>query len=187
LVFDETDKFPEKRADVYKDAIEALLQKWDKTRGIDRDKFYRNLSVKVKRGLLSWLAFYYNNGSIFIGQDDLSRRIEKYFQILFSKKHSNNSVYRGEFIEGTNMLREIEAQHGILVERAHRIYSFSHFTFQEYFTAQYTVDNADDGVPESLFSHFKDNRWREVFLLTASLLPNADSFLIASCKEQTIS
>jgi hypothetical protein len=177
LVFDETDQFPAKQVDVYKDVIDALLQRWDKTKGIERDKFYRALSIKVKRNLLSWLAFYYfNSGTIFIDQDDLSKQIENYFQIQFLKENPKKSAHIAESIEGLNVLKEIEAQHGILVERAHRIYSFSHFTFQEYFAAQYIADRADDRIFEGLFSHFNDHRWREVFLFTTSLLPNADSF-----------
>ena len=34
------------------------------------------------------------------------------------------------------ILKSIEAQHGLLVERAKSFYSFSHLTFQEYFTAK---------------------------------------------------
>ena len=38
------------------------------------------------------------------------------------------------------VLKAIEAQHGIFSQRAQRIYSFAHLTFQEYFTAQYIAD-----------------------------------------------
>jgi len=70
-------------------------------------------------------------------------------------------------------LRAIEAQHSLLVERAAGIYSFSHLTLQEYFTAWYIKEN---GRIPSLMSRLTDNRWREVFLMTASLLANADEF-----------
>jgi len=43
------------------------------------------------------------------------------------------------------VLKSIEAQHGLLVERA-EIYSFSHLTFQEYFTARNFVANSDPQV-----------------------------------------
>jgi predicted NACHT family NTPase len=39
------------------------------------------------------------------------------------------------------MLKAIEAQHGILIERARGIFSFSYLAFQEYFTARKIAAN----------------------------------------------
>jgi predicted NACHT family NTPase len=72
------------------------------------------------------------------------------------------------------VLKAIEAQHGLLVERARGIYSFSHLTFQEYFTARYFVESSDSQALENLSSHITGKRWREVFLLTTEMLPNAE-------------
>ncbi len=52
------------------------------------------------------------------------------------------------------------------------IYSFSHLTFQEYYTAQ-VAENAKLSKLERLTTHLSDRRWREVFLMTASLLHEA--------------
>lgn len=71
------------------------------------------------------------------------------------------------------VLRSIEAQHGLLVERARGIYSFSHLTFQEYFTAKHFVDSSGSQALENLANHITESRWREVFLLTAEMMPNA--------------
>src|SRR5207237_705926 len=50
-------------------------------------------------------------------------------------------------------------------------------TFQEYFTAKYIIDNATRGTLGHLVNaHLTDNRWREVFILVAELLENADHF-----------
>jgi hypothetical protein len=87
-----------------------------------------------------------------------------------------------DIIDGTAILKSIEAQHSILVERAQGIYSFSHLTFQEYLTARYLTENRNE---ESIFSlisrHLTDQRWREIFLLTASLLNDADYFVTSMC------
>ncbi|MEM7128610.1 MAG: hypothetical protein AAF702_19915 [Chloroflexota bacterium] len=55
-------------------------------------------------------------------------------------------------------------------------YSFSHLTLHEYFTAQYIVNN--EGAVKNLLSekYVTDDSWNEVYLLTASLLDNADDF-----------
>ncbi|NEQ88152.1 MAG: histidine kinase, partial [Moorea sp. SIO2I5] len=68
-------------------------------------------------------------------------------------------------------------QHGLLVERARRIYSFSHLTFQEYFTARAIVIGTGMSLSQ-LVQHLQDKRWREVFLLTAQMLPDADELLL---------
>ena len=48
------------------------------------------------------------------------------------------------------VLKALEAQHGLLVERARGIYSFSHLTFQEYFTAREVVNNSAAQALEKL-------------------------------------
>ena len=45
-------------------------------------------------------------------------------------------------IDAEAVLQEIIAQHGIFAQQAHRLFSFSHLTFQEYYAARYIVDNA---------------------------------------------
>jgi predicted NACHT family NTPase len=80
------------------------------------------------------------------------------------------------------VLKSIEAQHGLLVERARGIYSFSHLTFHEYFTARKIVTNcnphtADDPMLQKLVSHLTEKCWREVFLLVIGILYSADTLL----------
>jgi predicted NACHT family NTPase len=79
------------------------------------------------------------------------------------------------------MLKAIEAQHGILIERARGIFSFSYLAFQEYFTARKIVAShnlrALEQALEGLVSHITDPHWREVFLLTVAMLRNADSLV----------
>ena len=77
-------------------------------------------------------------------------------------------------LDSEAVLKSIEAQHGLLVERAQKIYSFSHLTFQEYFTALKIVINCNSYPPEQqtwqiLISKITDKRWREVFLLVVEM------------------
>ncbi|MCY7383437.1 MAG: hypothetical protein LH628_12800 [Microcoleus sp. CAN_BIN18] len=76
------------------------------------------------------------------------------------------------------VLKAIEAQHGLLVERARGIYSFSHLTFQEYFTAKAIVENYEANSLEKLVIHITDKRWREVFFLAVGMFQKADNFLL---------
>jgi predicted NACHT family NTPase len=171
LAFDETLTFPARRVDLYHEALDALLRKWDASRGIRRDEVYRDLSFVRKEQLLACLAMEnFEAGTYFVRQDVITRQISQYLQTL-----PRTDV--DDALDGEVVLKAIEAQHGILVERAHAIYSFSHLTFQEYFTARYIVDNASSGAIGNLIRrHMTDDRWYEVFLLAASMLNNADAF-----------
>ncbi len=173
LAFDETMRFPSNKADLYKEGIDALLKKWDASRSITRDDVYKFLSLKRKESMLSRVAaINFQAGQYFIRQNTLERQIGEYIQ--------NLPEHRTEYVEpdSATILRAIEAQHGLFVERAKGIYSFSHLTFQEYFTARYIIDNATRGTLWHLVeAHLIDHRWREVFILVTELLDTADSFV----------
>jgi predicted NACHT family NTPase len=174
LAFEETLTFPARRAELYEEALDALLKKWDATRNIKRDEAYRGLSLGRKRQLLSRVAAeFFERDEIFFRQNDLAQQVSTFLKNLPGTEVTDEP-------DGVTVLKAVEAQHGIFVERAHRIYSFSHLTLQEYFTARYLVDHAADGALERLINqHLTDDRWREVFLLTASMLPEADAFFMA--------
>ncbi|MCP4538314.1 MAG: NACHT domain-containing protein [Chloroflexi bacterium] len=53
---------------------------------------------------------------------------------------------------------------------------FYHQLLQEYFAARHVVANVDKDTLPSLLAHAHDDRWRQVILLTASHIANADSF-----------
>ena len=78
------------------------------------------------------------------------------------------------------MLKSIEAQHGLLIERARGIYSFSHLTFQEYFTARRFVDSAD---LQNLVDYITEKYWLEVFLLASGMMQPADALLCGMKKK----
>ena len=172
LTFDNAMRFPPNRAELYEDALDALLRKWDSSRQIQRDEIYRALSPKRKRHLLTSIAVpTFEKGELFFRQRDVEGWIVDYLARLPDAPPADT-------IDSGAILKAMEAQHSILVERAQGIYSFSHLTFQEYLTASYLVENQGRGVADkAIRGHLTDLRWREVFLLTASLLGDADDFL----------
>ena len=174
LNFEETLTFPARRAELYEEALDALLKKWDATRNIQRDAMYRGLSLGRKRQLLARVAAeFFERDEIFFRQSDLAQRVSAFLKNLPGTEAADEP-------DGEAVLKAVEAQHGVFVERAHRVYSFSHLTLQEYFTARYIADHVFDGALERMIDqHLTDNRWREVFLLTASMLPEADAFFAA--------
>jgi len=167
LVFEETLHFPSKRGIVYRDAIDALTKKWDKDRGIQRNKI-AGFSSGFEKKLLSFIAHEFSlENKIFFGQNDIERKIEQGSKAITTK-----------VMESKDILSAVEVQHGLLAQRARRVYSFSHLTFQEYFTAQYIIDHleTEPKLLDDLFGRLFNFRWREVFPLVASLIPVPDTF-----------
>lgn len=170
LSYGETLHFPTRQVELYEEALEALLKKWDSSRDIRRDAVYAGLSLGRKRQLLAWLAYEpFEKGRVFFPLAELATRVVAFVRRL-------PEAPPPEDIDGEEVIKSIEAQHGLLVERAQGVYSFSHLTFQEYFTARYLVEHATEGVPTPLLRHVGKQRWREVCLLTTALLPEADAF-----------
>lgn len=180
LEFEESGDFPNDRAELYKRATNTLLRKWDAKRGIQRDIVYHQLSVQRKENLLSYIALTtFEKGDYFLKQRQAEQCIGDYIQNLSIAASDQETLQ----LDSEAVLKSIEAQHGLLVERARGIYSFSHLTFQEYFTARSIVNSAnpkaiDDPALRVLIWHIFDKRWREVFLLVAEMLPSADILLL---------
>lgn len=171
LNFDETLYFPGRLVDLYQEAIDALLKKWDSSRNIRRDDTYRAISLTRKQQLLARIAAeFFDRKEIFFAERDLIKIIDEYLKTL--------PGFQGD-IDGEFILKAIEAQHGLLVERAHGIHSFSHLTFQEYFVARYILESGSDYVLLRLMDHLSERYWHEVFLMVVSLLPRADDFFRA--------
>ncbi|EIJ43632.1 putative NTPase (NACHT family) [Beggiatoa alba B18LD] len=173
LVYARKMEFPSRRADIYEEAIEALLETWDREhRSIKRDMIYQGLSKRHKLQLFSRIATEsFQNNQYFFEKKHLASKIADFLKQL---PNSQNQA-----IDGEAVLEAIAEQHGIFVERAKDIYSFAHLSFQEYFTARYIFENQAYGTIDNLVLHVTEDRWREVFLLTVSLLDNADSFFVA--------
>ena len=82
------------------------------------------------------------------------------------------------------ILRAIEAQHGLLVKQAKQVYTFSHLTVQEFFTAKYIHATQGDGTVRQLISSsLMDAQWREVIIITASLIEEATELVEAAREE----
>ncbi len=160
-VFRDTGSFPTNRASLYQKGLRALLEDWDEWKGVERDGIYGNLTTEDKEKLLAQVAaVLFEENDYFPERSKLERLIGKSLEI--------SSTQAGK------VLRAIESQHGLLVERSEGFYSFSHLTFQEYFTAKWFCDQADC---EGLVSHITETRWREVFLLSAGMIGNADELM----------
>ncbi|TVQ20513.1 MAG: NACHT domain-containing protein, partial [Leptolyngbya sp. DLM2.Bin15] len=176
LEFEQSSEFPQSRSELYRRALEVLLRKWDGQRRIKREDVYKRLPVERKENLLGQLAKYtFERGDYFFREDVAKQRISQYIQNL-PDAHTDPDAL---LVDSHAVLKSIEAQHGLLTERATGIYSFSHLTFHEYFTAKAIVDSPDQPTAlQALVMHLHEQRWREVFLLVAERMESADQLLM---------
>ena len=174
LVFQAKGDFPVLRAKLYQQGLDILLVRWDETRGIRRDNLYCNLSLAQKLKLLSQIAAQtFERGEYFFETSKIKQYIAEYLKTLPDIETVPEVLQR----ESGETLKSIERQHGLLVEQARGIYSFSHLTFQEYLTSRYLVTNDRPDALICLAERLRESRWREVFLLASGMLNNADEFL----------
>lgn len=164
-------RFPIRRADVYDEALDALMKVWDDTRQIGRDTRYKQLSLGRKKQMFAKIAYEaFIRGMILFEQSELEAAI---LACLKDAPGLPESID----IDASAVLNEIIAQHGIFAQQAHRLYSFPHLTFQEYYTARFIVDDATGSAQATLLEHVASDRWREVALMVVSLLPDGSRFL----------
>ncbi|MDF5729687.1 MAG: NACHT domain-containing NTPase [Rhizonema sp. PD38] len=176
LEFEGSGDFPSDRADLYKRAIRILLRYWDAERGIVHSIVQNEVyTVEYKEKLLTEVAWTtFDRSDYFFRQTDIERYIQDYIRLNLPRTDPNALQVDSEVV-----LKSIEAHHGLLVERARSIYSFSHITFHEYFTARKIVDDSreEEDALKTLASKIFEKRWQEVFLLTVGLSNKADVLL----------
>ncbi|MEM7065979.1 MAG: NACHT domain-containing protein [Cyanobacteria bacterium P01_B01_bin.77] len=178
IVFEDSGDFPINRSELYEEGVDVLLRKWDANRDIYRPQVYKELSRNKKEDLLSDIAFNsFERNEYFFKQKSIEYEIRDYIYNLPKASQTPTNID----IDCREILRSIEANHGLIIEVAKGIYSFSHLTFHEYFVSRKIVKIMDPDeqrqVLNSLTSHIYEPRWREIFLLVSSMLPKADFFM----------
>lgn len=163
LVFRGKGQFYSKRSKLYEEGLELLLVQWDKSREVERNEVYRDLSVERKLALLSYVAV---------------KKFEQEQYVLFEQEELEG--YIGDFLkidrwDGQKVLRAIESQHGLLIERSQKIWSFSHLTFQEFLAAKYFVTKT---TWNELMKNIIRNEYRLVFLLLLELLKDDKDLIV---------
>lgn len=172
IVFEETRSFRTSRAQIYDDGINLMLRKIDSDRGVLRSSFGYGLDYKRIQEMLSFIAHESLNRKRYLMKKIiLENIIEGYVKSL-------PNYSKDESIDGFAILEKIEEKSGLLVERASSIYSFSSISFQEFFAAKYIIGNIQDKTIEQIVKyHITDQAWREVFIMSSDMLPNADFLL----------
>lgn len=169
-VFQDRKTFPAKRVKLYQVGLETLLVRWDQARGIHRSSATDTWSVADKIKLLSHIAaHFFEQERYFFDKIEIVQFIAQYLQAEKAVSVDTEQLW---FLS-EEILRVFETQHGLLVQRAHDVYSFSHLTFQEYLTARKISATPEPLLPDvlqQLARQVEMPHWREVISMTSGLL-----------------
>jgi predicted NACHT family NTPase len=160
--------------------VDLLLSRWDDVRGVERDRIYGDLSCSQRLRLMGVVALstLEQEKSLF-EQQAVEVQMGDYLRGL-----PQVTVIGTEplFLESASILRSIELQHGFLQEQAHGVFCFSNAAFRDYLAAREIVTSYEwqpsySGLAR-LAERLTDNRWREIFLLTVTMLRSADDLIL---------
>ena len=152
---------PERRVELYRTYVEALLKEWNAARSLHRgDRQAPNLIETVK--VLAPLAFWMQETSPGVGlarREDIERKLVQIYRDR-GEEEPEASAQR--------LLEDVRGHTGLLLERGAGTFGFIHLTFQEYLAAVAIYldgQKGDQQVIESLKEHLGDDNWHEVSLL----------------------
>jgi tetratricopeptide (TPR) repeat protein len=169
ILFLKRGEFPTKKATLYDKALSTLLEEWDTSKQIVRQQHYKGLNSQGKEIMLAEIAYSsFTGNKLFFLQEEISQQIEQILKEMLSREQQ---------INGRDVLRALEEQHGLLVNRYEDVYSFSDLSIQEFLTAKHIVDNQLN-LQDLVDQHLFDSRWRRIFLFLSGLR-KADDLLVA--------
>lgn len=170
MVYDELQNFPRNRADLYEKALNIFLKKWAVEKGLPQDSAvgqYLDISTE-KRLLYEIAAKNLEADRLFLREDELIDQIKE-----FNDRNTNIPPT----FDASKILETIVVEKGLIVEKVSGIYSFFHLTFQEYLTANYFLRNTSL-MQRLVTTYLHHVEWKEVFLMTAGLMYEADNLLV---------
>jgi len=155
---------PERRSELYEEAVEVLLGHWDEAKGLDSDVEVAGTKMDSgdRRSLLEPVAFWmHEHNRRDIERDDLRQLLLPAFRNM-----AGNEAQASKGVD--DFLRVINERSGLLIERGTGVYGFAHLTFQEYLAARALADK--ESALEFTIKYLPDPWWREVILLQAGYL-----------------
>lgn len=171
MVYDNSQNFQRNRASLYEDAFNIFLKEWAAEKRVNQGaSINQYLDIADEKRMLSKIAAENLEANrLFFSEDELIAQIRE-----FGEGNANTP----KTFNAPKILDTILIDQGLFVEQVRGSYSFSHLTFQEYLTANYIVGNPRS-IQGLVNQHLHNEQWREVFLLTAGLMREADDLLEA--------
>ncbi|MCB0157171.1 MAG: SUMF1/EgtB/PvdO family nonheme iron enzyme [Caldilineaceae bacterium] len=157
-------KLPDRRAELYAEAVDVLLGKWDEARGVEEIQVLddRPFDAGDKRLLLQAVALHmHEHARKDIELAELHLLLHQmFFDMTPDMRLAEQATAR--------FLRVVQERVGLLTARGEGVFAFSHLTFQEYLAALEVADR--ETYVEYTLARTDQAWWREVILLEAGYL-----------------
>lgn len=157
---------PNRKTELYRRCVDALLRDWDASRNFRRDSHYSQLSDDRKETIFENIAGSTSGDSI-----------DYEFSEAVALGVVSDTIARFGLSanDSRHILIEIESHHGIVEKCSADLYQFSHGTMHEYFIARYIVARRTE--MQILRSHFEDSRWHTVIAFICAILNDPSPLL----------
>ena len=172
---------PKRKITVFKQVVKIICARWDNTRRIKRRDLQEieelnYLDEELLIQLLSYVAFQ--------GFRALPRKIEwSSYEICELIRDFLERVLDVPVVPD-KVLLAIEATNGLIFEDGTDRYIFRTLGLQEFFVANYIVEQRSDQlIQDAIEDKLLKRSWSEIFPLTADRMTNSDSFLQAIDKK----
>ena len=162
---------PKERLRLYQDCSNLLLVQWDEEKGLAVDD--TNLTLARKEDIIQEIAFSFHTGKI----GEAFGRKEANGDEIIPIVEKKLKEFKMDPTQAESLFQKLIERSGIIVitEKYANRYSFSHLTFQEFYSAMYLYENKLDIF--EVISQGSDNStdalngwWREVILLYCLLI-----------------
>jgi hypothetical protein len=166
LTYDDRQRLPPNRSELYRQALEILMERWAASKRVHNEPVYQELHSRLEVQMLAEIAApAFRDNRYFFTRRELLDNITTFLR---------NELNAPSHLDSSQVLNAIEIQQGLIVQRAQDAWSFSHLTLQEYLTAVWYEDTKQT---KNLIKHLFDVRWREVFILLAGSISKTDDLL----------
>jgi len=177
---------PEKREELYADAVDLLLDSWESQSVVRNSK---GEVVVIQPSLAEWLKVDR------VKMRDLLNELAYRAHYAQPKLVGTADIAEGDLLSGlmrisanpdvnpARLVEYLSQRAGLLMLRGMGVYTFPHRTFQEYLTACHLVG---DEYPNKVARLVKaePNRWREVALLAGAQAGRGSSFALWALVEE---
>ncbi|WP_009964892.1 NACHT domain-containing protein [Verrucomicrobium spinosum] len=163
MVYDRTLTPFTNRAEIYRRALDIYLEEWNarELKKAHAGRVHAMLPHETELRMLAHIAYHaLKQEKFFLTKDEWMNAIQGYVSGLVEKPKG---------VSPADLLNGIAVSQGLVVQRTHLDWSFSHLTLQEYLAA-FHIDQADL-IEETVECHLGEDRWLEVFLILAGMRP----------------
>ena len=166
---------PRERVSLYQECSKLLLMQWDLEKGFAVDD--TDLVLRQKEMIMQEIAFSLHSGKIGEGFSRKEATSKEIIPIIEEKLKQFSLPKQNALI----LFEKLVSRSGVIVcvEKYTDRYSFSHLTFQEFYTAKYIFEN-NLPILDALIDSAIDQLtgwWKEVALLYVSMIGDSSSFI----------